>query len=151
MSKYFAVNMRICRLVGLTSTDRRKVIEFMICAFGLGRRMLALLTLSDGSKPMSRPASSDVATSPLCCRTDFSAARPLAHSARARQSASVVRERRSEDSGRRQPHAVAVTLPKRSRETVKSVVKSAAADAPADAERLGHVVGADGLCDSTVT
>jgi hypothetical protein len=36
LSKYFAFNARICRPVGLTSADRRKVIEFMIAHLGWG-------------------------------------------------------------------------------------------------------------------
>src|ERR1700730_4137717 len=36
LSKYVAFNMRICRPVGLTSTDRRKVIELMIAHLGCG-------------------------------------------------------------------------------------------------------------------
>jgi Permuted papain-like amidase enzyme, YaeF/YiiX, C92 family len=34
LSKYFAFNSRICRPVGLTNTDRRKVIDFMIAHLG---------------------------------------------------------------------------------------------------------------------
>src|ERR1700730_158527 len=36
LSKYVAFNIRICRPVGLTSTDRRRVIEFMIAHLGCG-------------------------------------------------------------------------------------------------------------------
>jgi hypothetical protein len=36
LSKYAAFNTRICRPVGLTSADRRKVIEFMISHLGCG-------------------------------------------------------------------------------------------------------------------
>jgi hypothetical protein len=36
LSKYVAFNIRICRPVGLTATDRRKVIEFMIAHLGCG-------------------------------------------------------------------------------------------------------------------
>jgi hypothetical protein len=39
LSKYLAFNIRICRPVGLTSLERRKVVEFMMAHLGCGYDM----------------------------------------------------------------------------------------------------------------
>jgi hypothetical protein len=46
LSKYLAANIRICRPVGLTSTDRRKVIEFVIARLGCGYDMRHIMDLA---------------------------------------------------------------------------------------------------------
>jgi Permuted papain-like amidase enzyme, YaeF/YiiX, C92 family len=46
LSKYLAFNIRVCRPVGLTSTDRRKVVEFMMAHLGCGYDMRHIVDLA---------------------------------------------------------------------------------------------------------
>jgi hypothetical protein len=46
LSKYLAFNIRICRPVGLTSTDRHKVVEFMMAHLGCGYDLRHIVDLA---------------------------------------------------------------------------------------------------------